>query len=832
MVLAVSPDGRYIASVNAGYGTAESKYSQSIAVLDTQSGKLSDYPDNRTQVGANQTLYSGLTFSADGKHVYASMASLTDPVGDPSSSGRQIKTGSGIAVYGFDGTSLTQERILSIPLQPLAKGKFTRLISADGGHEGLPYPAGIALTHDAKGAEELLVADNQSDDVLLMDTTTGKILTRFDLSQGDVVPSTYPVAVTATADGSRAFVALWNASEVAELDLRNGTITSRLPLLKPLSPTATGSHPSAFAFSPDEKVLYVALSNRDAVAAVDISGKKFRQLGLFNTRLPRQTYFGAIPESVVTSKDGSHLYVADAGSDAVAVFNTKLMTAGRKTPVEPMGFVPTEWIPMALATSGDKLYIATGKGTGTGPNNFAPAAANGIKNRRLRMSFTYIGQLLHGSLASIEMSKIAPQLPEWTDEVLTSNRMKSADEKITFQGGGHPIKHVIYIIKENRTYDQVFGDLTQNGKPVGDGDPSLAMYGAKTTPNQHALALRFGVIDNFYDSGEVSGSGHVWSTAAIVSDYTEKTWQQSYRGKQHPYDWEGMVADGYPLLEKIPDVNEPASGYLWTDLAAHGKSYYHFGEYISTKYCGDGKARKADNPQAGPVVLQTAQCARSTINPGEEIPAIYGGGISKYNWSIPLMASNTATKPELVGHFSPDGPDWNVRFPDQLRLVGFLKKLDGWKADRKNGKDTMPDFIMLRLGNDHTGGTTPGGPAPKASVAENDLAVGRAVDAISHSDYWEDTAFFIIEDDAQNGADHVDAHRSTALVVSKYAPRQADGTAVVHHEFYSTVSILRSIENLLGLPPMNNNDAFASPYVTFVFGQGGPTGLQCRLCKS
>ncbi len=182
--------------------------------------------------------------------------------------------------------------------------------------------------------------------------------------------------------------------------------------------------------------------------------------------------------------------------------------------------------------------------------------------------------------------------------VMESNRMKAAEEKIAFAGGAQDrIRHVIYIIKENRTYDQIFGDLKKDGKPVGNGDPSLTMYGEAITPNQHKLALQFGVLDNFFDSGEVSGDGHVWSTAAIGTDYLEKTWQQSYRGGQRTYDYEGVVAEGYPLLQKIPDVNEPASGYLWGNLAAHGKSYYHFGEYISTTFCNE--KRESADPQNG-----------------------------------------------------------------------------------------------------------------------------------------------------------------------------------------------------------------------------------------
>ena len=344
--------------------------------------------------------------------------------------------------------------------------------------------------------------------------------------------------------------------------------------------------------------------------------------------------------------------------------------------------------------------------------------------------------------------------------------MKAAQEKIAFAGGGDRIKHVIYIIKENRAYDQVFGDLEQDGKPVGNGDPKWAMYGQSITPNEHKLALQFGVLDNFFDSGEVSGDGHVWSTAAIGTDYLEKTWPHQYRGAQRTYDYEGVVASDYPLLQKIPDVEEPASGYLWTNLAAHGKTYYHFAEYISTTFCG--QAAVADATQGA--MLAGPTCERKAIAPGETLPAEWGGGVNKFPWPIPLIARNTATKPELVGHFAPESPDFNLMVPDQIRVAVFLRHLKQWVADRAQGNDTMPNFILLRLPDDHTAGTRPGGPSPRSSVADNDLAVGRAVEAVSHSAYWDDTAFFILEDDAQNGADHVDAHRSIALVISKYAP--------------------------------------------------------------
>ena len=835
MSLAVSPDGRYVVSVNAGYGTFESKYEQSLAVMDTRTGKVTDFPDDRTTTRDKQTLYSGLAFSRDGKHLYASMASLTAPVAGQAPASRwqgagdaqaapRPNTGNGVAVYSFDEGKIAPERIIPIPLQKLAGTRRTELIRDTDGTMGVPYPAAIAVV-GGMGAEKLLVADNLSDDALLIDATTGNVEIRFDLSESDAVPGAYPVAVAVSKDRMRAFVALWNASEVVELDLKQGTVARKLALLKPTDPVAPGTHPCAIEISPDGRTLYVALSNRDAVAAVDVSGTgaaaRFAVKGYFDTRLPGQSYFGAEPVAVAVNADGKRLYVANAASDAIAVIDTGKLTGktSKQGFVEPIGFVPTEWMPMSMtflpSASGGKLYVATAKGKGTGPNNIPEETQNGVKKTG------YIAALLYGSLAALDTADIERDLARSTAVVLESNRMKAAAEKIPFAGNAHnPIKHVIYIIKENRTYDQVFGDLKKDGKPVGNGDPSLTMFGEAITPNLHKLALQFGVLDNFFDSGEVSGDGHVWSNAAIGTDYLEKTWQQSYRGSERTYDFEGVVAEGYPLLQKIADVNEPASGYLWGDLAAHGKTYYHFAEYIASTFCDEVKAASMPaNPQQGPM-LEGQKCAHPMIAPGEPLPEEWGGGVNKWPWPIPRIAANIATKPELVGHFAEESPDFNLAIPDQVRVEIFLRHLKGWIADKERGKDTMPNFINLRLPNDHTAGTRPGGPTPRSSVADNDLAVGRAVDAISHSPFWDDTAFFILEDDAQAGADHVDAHRSIALVISKYAPHGKDVAPFVDNRFYSTVSVLRTMESLLGLPPMNNNDAFSSLISPLFTGTG------------
>ncbi len=299
---------------------------------------------------------------------------------------------------------------------------------------------------------------------------------------------------------------------VVELNLKSRSVGRKLALLKPANAIAPGTHPCALEISPDGRTMYVALANRDAVAAVNVGGGQFEAKGYFDTRLPHQSYFGAEPEALTLSPDGSRLYVANAITDAIAVLDTAKVTgkAARQGMIEPLGFLPTEWMPMSLAYTGGKLYIATAKGKGTGPNDSPQRPADWQKERGTRpQSSTYIATLLYGSLAAVDAKAMESELPRWTDEVLQSNRMKAADEKIQFADGRTPIKHVIYIIKENRTYDQILGDLEKNGRKVGNGDAGLTMFGTSTTPNEHKLALQFGVLDNFFDSGEVSGDGHV-----------------------------------------------------------------------------------------------------------------------------------------------------------------------------------------------------------------------------------------------------------------------------------------------------------------------------------
>ncbi|HXP45043.1 MAG TPA: hypothetical protein VN833_32655, partial [Candidatus Acidoferrales bacterium] len=436
----------------------------------------------------------------------------------------------------------------------------------------------------------------------------------------------------------------------------------------------------------------------------------------------------------------------------------------------------------------------------------------------------YIPTLLRGSIARLNIAATLGQLDELTRTVENDNLLHNNPGTIQFAGGENPIKHVIYVIKENRTYDQVLGDLK-----VGNGDPSLTMYGSDITPNEHKLASQFGVLDNFYDSGEVSGDGHLWSTAAITSDYNEKTWQIAYRGKERTYDFQGTVAGEYPLERNQPDIDDPSTGFLWDNVAHHGLSYRDYGEYVNAEWCN--KTIKASSPKEGTPSGQEAACPRTELHQGDALAPNVGdphAAPSPWPWAVPLFKRVKPTKAVLRNHFDPLYPDFNTDYPDQLRADEFLNEFVAYaraRATNESADFQLPAFVLLYLPDDHTGGTRPERPRPAASVADNDLALGRVVDAVSHSPYWDDTAIFVLEDDAQNGADHVDAHRSIAFVVSKYSPG-TEAEPYIDHRFYTTVNVIHTMEMLLGLPPMNQNDAYAPAMGPMFTGRGNQPAFQ------
>ncbi|HZC25232.1 MAG TPA: phosphoesterase [Candidatus Binatia bacterium] len=804
--MVLSPDGRYAALLNYGYGTQETMARQSIAILNLATNQLADFPDARLGDDAHQSYFVGLAFSSDGKRLYASVGSLSDPTGAKSND-----TGNGIAVYSFSNGKVAPQRFIPIPLQPLSSGKKIPVGMKAPPHMAIPYPAGITVISDG-GHDKLLIANNLTDNVMLLDPATGKVLQTFDLSMSDLVPSSYPYTCVATKDGRRAWCSLWNASQVAELDLAGGKMMW-IPLSPKLDALDSSPHITALMLNQSETLLFLAVSNRDSVIAISLDTR--RPVAFLNATPRGVNYLsGLYPTALAHSADGKRLFVAYSSLDAVAVFDTPEVGPNADTMIlsGDRGLIPTDWYPSALAVHGDDLLIATAKGEGTRPNKEMGKLVYEAKHKE----HPYIPTLLRGSIARLNIPDTLKQLPQLTQTVERDNLFHSDPGTITFASGQNPIKHVIYVLKENRTYDQILGDLK-----VGDGDPSLTMYGEDITPNEHKLALQFGVLDNFYDSGEVSGDGHIWSNAAITSDYNEKTWQIAYRGKERTYDFQGQVAEEYPLDHNMPDIDDPGTGFLWDNLARNHVSFRDYGEFANAIWC---TGYKADSVLTTPPPLESP-CQREAAERGSRLPPNVGdphGDRSPWPWRVPLFSGVKPSKAVLRDHYDPLFPDFNTDYPDQLRADEFLNEFGAFVHARQANEGPqfeLPSFVLLYLPDDHTGGTRPDRARPAANVADNDLALGRVVDAVSHSPYWDDTAIFVLEDDAQDGADHVDAHRSTAFVISKYSPGSA-AQPNVEHRFYTTVNVVHTMEMLLGLPPMNQNDAYA-PVMSGLFKGAG-----------
>jgi hypothetical protein len=435
---------------------------------------------------------------------------------------------------------------------------------------------------------------------------------------------------------------------------------------------------------------------------------------------------GVQPDGLTVSPDGTTLYVAMGGDDDVAVVQLGSST----TPDRVAGLIPTAWYPsgVAIAPSGRTLFAINMKGLGAGPH-LDPT--------------TYWPAFMHGTLSTIPVPDAA-QLAAYTAQVAANDRfgappsVPSGNVIPSAPGDATPITHVIYVMKENRTYDQILGDL---GK--GNGDPSLAIFGQDVTPNQHALARRFVTFDNFYADAEVSADGWSWTTGAYANGYIQRNWPVDYNGYGRPYDFGGF---GEGTTAGLPGEH-PGRGFLWDQLATAAVPYRNFGFFV-------------DNP----VDLQ---------------PSI----------------------PGLLGHTDMQYAGWDLMVPDQVRIDRWLHVFQGYQA-----RGSMPTMQFVYLPSDHTAGTTPRARRPDAMVADNDLALGRLVEAVSHSAFWGSTAIFAVEDDAQDGPDHVDAHRSTAFVISPYTQ-----TGAIDSTFYSSVSVLRTMELILGVPPMSQFDAVATP---------------------
>ena len=556
------------------------------------------------------------------------------------------------------------------------------------------YTAGLVLLQ-RQGL--VAVVGNLSDSVYFIDAAT---LER----RGAVAVGHRPY--TAVANGSTLYVSNWGDSTLSVIDLSVSPPVSR-------SAVFVGPHPSALALRGSE--LLVALAGANGVARVDLAKGQVREQ--LTVALAPHAPPGSDPNALALSPDGRTLYVAMAGSNAVAV--VRLGATGMRV----AGLIPAGWYPTGVATSGDgrTLYVANGKGNGSGAN------ADG----------TYIGNVITGSLSIIPVPDSAG-LRRYTSQVYALSPFSNARLGPTVRPSDRPpeLKHVVYIIRENRTYDQVLGDVAR-----GNGDARLAIFDNAVTPNAHAIAARWVLFDNFYVNGEVSADGHEWTDRGYASDYNEKTWPQIYSNRR---EWD---------LTSGKDVANPGGTYLWDAAQRNRLWVVNFGEMTESD---DDSTR--------------TRTGRTNI-PG-------------------LRDITAANYPGFV-----------LAIPDTTRARLFADSVTSW--DRQ---ERFPDLVILWLPRDHTLGRQASRPTPRAMVADNDLALGLIVERLSQSPAWASLAVFVLEDDAQNGPDHVDAHRSVLLVASPYARRDA-----VDSTFYTTASVLRTIEGILGLPPLSQYDAGATP---------------------
>jgi YVTN family beta-propeller protein len=633
----------------------------------------------------------------------------------------------------------------------LGGDKFTRLTAKE------PNPADLTPDALAKLTEQIqakkvfksgLFLDEPRGVLYSLDINGGS-LTAVTLATGKEATGTLggrPYDVVAGPGGHQLYVSDWARRQVLAVDPAGLHVAARIPV---------GEHPTQIAAHPTDGRLFVACASANGVWVVE--PKKGIVTEVIYTGLFPRAPEGTTPDAVAVSPDGKTLYVANADNNCVAVVD---ISTPRQSAVK--GFIPTGWYPTAVAVTpdGKHILVGVGKGNQTKANPFYTPEQLKAKEKdevkaiaRRLMPYPYIGTTLGGSLSIVPVPDDA-RLKEYTamvyrncpysDALLTAAPYPRPTAIPTRVGDPSPIRYVIYVIKENRTYDQVFGDLAAGPNPRGNGDPTLCMFPRRVTPNHHKLAEEFVLLDNLYCNGQVSRDGHPWSTAAYHTDYIARDWHLTYSGRKGVDDDD----DG--------NLSNPPSGYLWDACKRNGISYRSYGEY--GKRVSDGM-----------------------------------GGVRM-----------EGRVPGLIGHVCPDygiPKAKGARPRDTDNVEVFLKE---YHAFAKAG--TMPRFIVMSLGEDHTDGTKVGAYTPQACVASNDLALGRLVEAVSRGPLWKETAIFVIEDDAQNGPDHVDAHRTVGLVISPYTKRKhVDSTQ------YATVSMIRTMELILGLPPLSQYDAAARP---------------------
>jgi DNA-binding beta-propeller fold protein YncE len=713
--LAIDPTSRYAAVLHAGWGPHE------IRIVDLKT-------NTTTATLAVHETYAGLAFSANGRHLVCSGGS--DGV---------------LLVYAFNQGQAKLAATVKLPMSETHASVGGLALDPDGhsAYASVLFASKIVRVNLDSGAVGWVTPLDAPD--LDADVPEAKPL------DPDAPPNDYPVphhlveesdpfCLVVDARRDRLYASLWGKSDVAVLDSGNGRLLARWP---------AGLHPNEIVLSKDGRRLFVSNGGLNSITVLDTAtGQPSETLhsSFAATDLP-----GSTPDSLSLSPDGDTLFVANAYNNNLALFDVSRPRKGRA-----LGFVPTGWFPISarVTPNGHSLLVISARGLTPLPDSRLPGPGEPPPGRKMTVAaspagpqqqFPYIGTLYHGSLAVIDLPKksdLDATLKHWTAIAETCRpappMAATPGNPIPAQRGGpSPIRYVIYVVKENRTYDQVFGDM-----PEGNGAPELCLFPEAVTPNLHRIARQFVLLDNFYANAEISASGHEWSMGGYSSEFIERNWPIDYGHKKGkiPYTGEGGYAAAVPAL-----------GYLWDRARNAGVTYRSYGEFVH------GDATPQDP--------------------------------SKSNL------------PALQGHVDPLYRGWSLTFSDLDRIPRFIAELHRFEAS-----GDMPRLQILRLPNDHTEAARAGALTPRAMVAQNDLAVGRLVDAVTHSSFWPQTAIFIVEDDAQNGPDHVDAHRTEALVVSPYTRRQA-----VDSSAYSTCSMLATMELILGLEPMSQFDAQANP---------------------
>jgi YVTN family beta-propeller protein len=684
--MVLSRDGRYLIVANNGYAKP------TLRVVDLDRGYVSS-------VVALDDAWLGLAWHPDGSKLYSSGAASN-------------------SVLEFTWRNGRLGRGRTLQLAPKSEAP------TPGVNRPNPTPqsfvGGVAVSPDGARLAAVHVLGQK---VNLVDLGTGQVTASVN------VPAEAYTALF-SGDGATLFVSLWGGARVLLLDAKT---------LAPKGEVVVGEHPNAMAQAADGR-LFVACANTNAVWVVDPAAMKATEqisVALFPNAPP-----GSTPNALALSPNGQRLVVANADNNTVAVVDVSQPGKSRVT-----GFIPTGWYPTGVAFSlrAEAIYILSGKGLTSLPN--PRGSQPGIPGGEGQ----YTGSMLQGSLSILSMpddetlrryTNTVYRVTPYSDATRLAPAAAPADSAVPPRvGAPSPIKHVFYVIRENRTYDQILGDLDR-----GNGDPNLALFGEAATPNAHALAREFVTLDNFYVDAEVSYDGHSFSTSAYATDVTEKFWPTNYASRGAAYLSEG----GGTMRNAYGNLAAPQNGYLWDACTRAGVTFRSYGEFT------------------------TGSAATGQVK---------------------------ATVPGLEGHVAPSYAGWDLGIPDGRRIDAWLAEFRKFEVD-----GTLPALSILRLGNDHTQGTRAGSPTPLAMIAENDVALGRLVETISHSRYWNDSAIFVLEDDAQNGPDHVDAHRSVAFVISPYALRGG-----VDSTLYTTSGMLRTMELILGLPPMSQYDASARP---------------------